>query len=51
MGIQIDKDKNPGRAEGIRDVGVASSKVKVLVIPTNEELEIANQCFSLLNTG
>jgi len=51
MGVQIDKDKNSGKAEGIRDIGATSSKAKVLVIPTNEELEIANQCFSLLNAG
>jgi acetate kinase len=51
MGIQIDTGKNSVKAEGIRDVGATTSTVKVLVIPTNEELEIANQCFSLLNDG
>jgi acetate kinase len=51
LGIRIDKEKNSLKVEGIRDIGATSSKVKVLVIPTNEELEIADQCFSLLNDG
>jgi len=40
MGIQIDPEKNRGfRQEG--EISAGSSKVKVLVIPTNEELMIA----------
>ena len=41
MGISIDKDKNAA-ARGIEmDISSADSKVKVLVVPTNEELMIA----------
>ncbi len=48
MGIELDNDKNNTRSEGIREISSLASKVKVLVVPTNEELEIANQCFELL---
>ena len=48
LGLSLDKDKNKTRFEGIREINRADSKVKILVIPTNEELEIANQCFELL---
>jgi len=48
LGIKLDKRKNASKASEIRDVGTADSKVRILVIPTNEELEIANQCQELL---
>ena len=40
MGIKIDKKKNRA-AEGEADVATADSRVRILVIPTNEELLIA----------
>ncbi|GAA4913053.1 acetate kinase [Mucilaginibacter defluvii] len=48
MGIQISTEENAQRKPGLRDVSASQSKVKVLVIPTNEELEIAKQCKALL---
>ncbi|HKJ40806.1 MAG TPA: acetate kinase [Sunxiuqinia sp.] len=40
LGIELDKDKNKGfRSEGI--ISTENSRVKVMVIPTNEELMIA----------
>ena len=46
IGIKIDLDKNrDARKES--DVSDADSRVKVLVIPTNEELAIANDTFGL----
>lgn len=48
LGIQLDLEKNKLRSKKMRDIGLPSSKVKVLVIPTNEELEIAKQAYSLL---
>jgi len=40
MGVELDRNKNRGfRKEG--EISTASSKVKVMVIPTNEELMIA----------
>ena len=41
MGMAIDDYKNEHIGDGIADISAADSKVKVLVIPTNEELVIA----------
>lgn len=48
LGIQLDKSKNNKRAKEILDVSQSSSSVKVLVVPTNEELEIALQTKALI---
>ncbi len=48
LGIQLDKEKNRIRSKSIRDISTLSSKVRILVIPTNEELEIAKQSYKLL---
>lgn len=50
LGIELDLVKNNQRAKEILDISSKDSKVKVLVIPTNEELEIALQANSLLGT-
>jgi acetate kinase len=49
FGIETDELKNNKLNENISDISSASSKVKVLVIPTNEELEIAKQAYNLLS--
>ena len=41
MGIVIDEEKNKNVGDGICEISTPDSKVKVLVIPTNEELVIA----------
>jgi len=48
LGIKLDEDKNKGRIETIKSIESDNSKVKILVIPTNEELEIALQTFEVL---
>ena len=48
LGITLDEEKNAARSADVRAINTADSPVKVLVIPTNEELEIAKQCFELL---
>jgi acetate kinase len=50
MGIRLDEQKNRIRSKGIREINQADTRVKVLVVPTNEELEIAQQCFELLQS-
>ena len=50
LGIQLDAEKNEAPGKGIREINTSESRVKVLVVPTNEELEIAKQCFELLET-
>lgn len=49
FGIELDDAKNESKANGLREINTDSSKVKILVIPTNEELEIAKQSYLLLN--
>lgn len=49
LGINIDEKKNKIRSKQIRNIARENSRVKVLIIPTNEELEIAKQTYSLLN--
>jgi acetate kinase len=48
LGIRLDQSKNDAKQGGAREIQDASSAVKILVIPTNEELEIAKQCFGLV---
>jgi acetate kinase len=47
LGLTLDPSKNEVKSSNIREIGIAKSKVKILVIPTNEELEIAKQAYSL----
>ena len=47
-GVVLDSEKNEVRASTIREIQAAYSAVKVLVIPTNEELEIANQTLGII---
>ena len=48
LGIEIDKDINAGVRGKEAFISTADSKVKVLVIPTNEELMIARETADLL---
>ena len=50
FGIALDETKNGERSKEIREINLPTSKVKVLVIPTNEELEIAKQSYELLHS-
>ena len=43
LGIELDHDKNWGSRGKFVDIAKDSSKVRILVIPTNEELVIARQ--------
>jgi len=48
LGIQFDEEKNKSPMKVSREINTDNSRVKILVIPTDEELEIANQCYNLL---
>lgn len=48
LGIEIDDTKNEIRTKEIRAINNENAKTKILVIPTNEEIEIANQVYDLL---
>ena len=47
FGIKIDEDKN--KANNVIDISAPDSKVKVLVIPTNEELMIARDTYDIVS--
>jgi acetate kinase len=49
LGINLDKEKNNAVNKGIKEINKTNSPVKILIVPTNEELEIAKQCHNLLN--
>ncbi len=48
LGITIDEEKNAIRSKELREINKKNAKVKVLIIPTNEEIEIAKQLCDLL---
>lgn len=48
LGVKTDIEKNKLPAKELHEINTPDSRVKVLVVPTNEELEIANQCYELL---
>ena len=48
FGLKIDKEKNEKRGKEIREINIDGGNTKILVIPTNEELEIARQSFQLI---
>ena len=48
LGIALDAQKNEVRAKELTEIHRENSPVKVLIIPTNEEVEIAKQSYELL---
>nr|WP_299342830.1 acetate kinase [Allomuricauda sp.] len=51
LGVRFDDVKNESGSGSIFEINADGSEVKVLVIATNEELEIAKQAYSVLSTG
>ena len=49
MGIAIDNELNLSRKQSERDISDDQARIKTLVIPTNEELQIAREAYSLVN--
>ncbi|MFD5213137.1 acetate/propionate family kinase [Microbacterium sp. NPDC058345] len=48
MGVRVDADRNAERGAGTRRISADDSSVEVLVVPTDEELEIARQTLSAI---
>jgi len=48
LGITLNQKQNQTGSGGIFEISSSKSKVKLLVIPTNEELEIARQTLSII---
>jgi acetate kinase len=51
FGIKLDTTLNQTKSDTLREINSVDSKVKILVVPTNEELEIAKQAFGLIQTS
>ncbi len=49
VGIQLDTLKNEQPSNGLTEISSPDSTVNILVIPTNEELEIAKQAYALVD--
>ncbi|WP_314432017.1 acetate kinase [Microbacterium lacticum] len=48
LGVHVDEARNEERRRGIRVISTDDSSVTVLVVPTNEELEIARQTLAVM---
>ena len=48
LGVHVDEARNEERRRGIRVISTDDSPVTVLVVPTNEELEIARQTLAVM---
>jgi len=49
FGIKLNEEKNAIRSGEIREIQADDATTKVMVIPTNEELEITKQAYELIN--
>jgi acetate kinase len=49
-GVELDPQRNGERGRGILIISTDASRVTVLVVPTNEELEIARQTLAVTRT-
>ncbi|NDV18598.1 acetate/propionate family kinase [Pseudodesulfovibrio sp. JC047] len=49
LGITIDQEKNTLREPGTRTISADDSPISILIVPTNEELEIAKETMALVN--
>lgn len=49
LGVALSEEKNQAREKSIREIQAPGGKVRILIVPTNEEVEIARQSFRLLS--
>jgi acetate kinase len=49
MGIELDRERNAAATDGEAEISTEGSKVRVLVVPTNEEKTIARDVVRVLN--
>jgi len=43
LGIELDLERNRNNSKEIREIGSSNSRIRLLVVPTNEELKIAQE--------
>ena len=51
LGFELDVQANLVRSKEPRDISAPGSRVKVLVVPTNEELAMARETVAVINAG
>ena len=51
LGIEVDAARNDERREGIRRISTDASRIPVLVVPTDEELQIAVEAAEVVGRG
>ena len=51
LGIELDENKNNASSKQVREINTEKSKIKILVVPTNEELEIAQQAKEVIEAN
>ena len=49
LGFELDEDANAARSKEPREISTPGSKVRVLVIPTNEELAMAQETLAIIS--
>lgn len=50
FGIELNQEENQIRSKVIREISTPNSKTRILVVPTDEEYEIAHQVYQLLES-
>ena len=50
LGVKIDEEKNAVRSDQVREISTPDSKIRVLVVPTNEEYMIARDTYDIVAT-
>ena len=50
LGIELDVQRNETRSSELREIQKSANSTKILVIPTNEEIEIAKQSYQLIES-
>ncbi|CAM3127602.1 acetate kinase [Paenibacillus lupini] len=48
LGVELDEERNNVRSKEVRQISTDTSRVKVLVVPTNEELLIARDTYTIV---
>ena len=51
FGVRVDGERNTAGGRGVREVSASDSRVRVLVVPTNEEWEIARQSLEVAGSA
>jgi acetate kinase len=49
LGFILDSPRNEQRVAGVRDIATNESASRILIVPTNEELEIARQAVAAIS--